>query len=108
MNYLPILLVALAAILVIIYLRMRKYEGPTAYLFTSGADRDNITGERIMVKGGVAYDMDEAADRLVREGSIPLKLLPGVDLEKWIDENNLYRADRPLSEDELGEIKGGE
>jgi hypothetical protein len=53
------------------------------------------------VKGKVAYDMDQAADGLVRGGLIPIELLPGIDPAAWTEENRFQQAHRPASLREL-------
>ncbi len=77
------------------------FRGVRAYLFTPEASRFNLIGDRIIVKGGIAYEMDETADRLVKEGLIPVELLPGVNAPEWIEKNQLRQDRRAPSMREL-------
>ena len=92
-NYRLILLAVLAAIVVLIYLWRRRDREPTAYLFAPEAGVDNLVGDRIVVKSGVAYDMDDVADELIREG---LRLWVDSTWDSGRDRFVLFASEAPM------------
>lgn len=85
----------------LIALFRNPFGGAKAYLFDPSATRLNIVGERVIVRGGVVYEMGEVADQMVRDGLISVELRPDNDVEAWIDEKKFTRAGREAKVSDL-------
>jgi len=87
-----IVVLSLSVLGALIALFRNPFGGAKVYLFDPSATRLNLVGERVIVRGGVVYEMGEVADQLVKDGLISAEFLPNNDVEAWIDEKKFTRA----------------
>lgn len=77
---------------------------PTVYFFNPNASKENIVGDRVIVKGKSAYHMGGWVDDLVREGKVKYsleKLEPDKTYKDWLLKHGFKEISRPPTKEEL-------
>ena len=76
---------------------------PRAYFFDQKADKENIIGDRVIVIGKTAYQMDTMTDALVKKGKVNYIIvnLEGQTYKDWLIKNQLKEVPLPPTKEEL-------
>lgn len=77
---------------------------PRAYFFNPNATKENIIGDRVIVRGKTAYHMGTWVDDLVRKGEVNYTIAylePGQTYKDWLLKEQIKEISRPPTKEEL-------